>query len=214
MIGGDTSLQVRRARGGDAQSASWVVERFTPALLAQARYRLGRLASPPCEPEDLVDDVWAVALGRLPEIGPDERRATPVLVAFLATTLLHLHNNLLRKMIRRRAETGARGRGETSDDDDRPSRLPDATAGVVTRAVRRETSGILAAEVLGLPEPDRDIVVLRALEQVPTREVASRLGLTEKAVSLRYNRALAKLRAALPESILREIDPDPEVQDP
>lgn len=205
----ETSIHVRRAREGDAGSVSWVIERFTPALLAQARYRLRRLSAPPCEPEDLVGDVWAVALPRLPEVGAEDRRATPVLVAFLSATLLNLHNNLLRKVIRRAGGHEASG-GSSSDDARSPSRIPAETAGVVTKAVQHETAGLLDGLLLALPEVDRDIVVLRAIEQTPTKDVAARLGLTGKAVSLRYNRALAKLRDALPRSFLSDLAPDPE----
>src|SRR5262245_40615244 len=36
-----TSIHVQRAKHGDEASLDWIVRRFTPLLLAQARYRLG-----------------------------------------------------------------------------------------------------------------------------------------------------------------------------
>ena len=36
-----TTLHVRQAVAGDLDSQSWIIERFTPLLLAQARYRSG-----------------------------------------------------------------------------------------------------------------------------------------------------------------------------
>ena len=37
-----TTFHVRRAREGDAPSLEWIVNRFAPVLLANARYRLGK----------------------------------------------------------------------------------------------------------------------------------------------------------------------------
>ena len=57
-----TTFHVRRAREGDAPSLEWVVNRFAPVLLANARYRLGKGLSKIYDPEAIVNDVWAVAL--------------------------------------------------------------------------------------------------------------------------------------------------------
>ena len=141
-----TSLQVRRARQGESRSIAWVVERFTPLLRAQARYRLGPSLSRHVDPTDLVHDVWAVALAALPELEGNASRATPTLVAFLSKTLLLRVNELTRRRIRdesRRAEEGT----------DPLSTLPDETRGIVTRVVAGERPGI-AAELIA-EHPDR-----------------------------------------------------------
>jgi len=81
----DTTLHVRRAKGGDRDSLAWLADRFSPLLLAQARYRLrGRLARW-VQPEDVVQDVWAVALPALPGLEASDGRETPVVLKFLAT---------------------------------------------------------------------------------------------------------------------------------
>ena len=61
--GGDkTTVHVRRAISGDSQSLAWIVARLTPLLIAQAHYRLGTKLRTRYEPEDIVQDSFAVAL--------------------------------------------------------------------------------------------------------------------------------------------------------
>ena len=61
-----------------------------------------------------------------------------------------------------------------------------------------------------LDELDRAVVVLRAIEQNPNRDVAALLGLTPNAVSLRYNRVRKRLAEELPDSVFGELPDDVE----
>lgn len=199
----ETSLHLRRARAGDAEAAGWLIARLHPLLLAQARLRLsGRLAAQ-CDPEDLVADAWVVALPRLATLPERDDRATPVLLRFLGTTLVQLANNLARKAARRAIGPGPREAEERPEDA-----APDPTRGVVTRAVRRETGGRALAELDALDPIDREIVILRGVEQVPGAEVAARMGISANAVSLRYRRALTRLRERLAGAVFDELPDD------
>ena len=97
-----TTIHVRRAREGDLRSVAWLVEKFSPLLLANARYRLGPRLVTIYEPQDVVTDVWMVALPRLGSLSERDARFTPVLVKFLSTTLLFKVNKVIDKHIRRR----------------------------------------------------------------------------------------------------------------
>lgn len=194
-----TSLHVRRARRGDAGSLAWVVERFTPLLLAQARYRLRGPLGRACEPEDLVQDVWAVALPALPTLEPREGREAPVVLRFLATTLLNRANELARRALRRGPPASAPA----------PDALPAETRGAFSRVERDEACALLVAAIDELEGLDRDVLVLRAIEQHANHEVAALLGATPNAVSQRYRRVLADLRRRLPGSLLDEVEDDP-----
>ena len=57
-----------------------------------------------------------------------------------------------------------------------------------------------------LPEPLREVLVLRGIEQMPNGEVARRLELSDSAVTRRFQAALQQLREALPDSVFDEID--------
>ncbi len=193
-----TTLQVRRALGGDRPSLEWVVERFSPLLLAQARYRLGSQLAGRCEPEDVVNDVWIRVLPQLGGVAPREGRLTPVVVRFLSTTLLRQVNNLMRKRA-----VGALGT-EGAEQDPIQSLAEDAR-GPMTEVVAREGQGLVLASIEALPESDREIVILRAIEQHSNQDVAELLGIAPNTAAQAYRRALQKLRDRLPGSVFDDL---------
>jgi len=201
-----TTQHVRRALGGHAESVDWIVARFSPLLLAQASYRLPREVRAWCEPEDLVNETWIVALPRLDRIACRDGRFTPTLVRYLSSTLLHLANNIARKHIRREAGRRASPPGHdevtTGDPNDR---LAADQVGVVTRAVHRERRSRVMACLEELAPKDREVILLRGIEQQSSQVVALLLGLTPEAVAMRYSRALKRLRERLPSSVFHEL---------
>jgi len=201
-----TTLHVRRALGGRAESLDWIVARFSPLLLAQASYRLPREVRAWCEPEDLVNETWIVALPRLDRIECRDGRFTPTLVRYLSSTLLNLANNIARKHIRgeSRRRASLPGAGETTAGDP-ADRLAADQVGVVTQAVHREREGRVMACLEELDPKDREVILLRGIEQQSSQVVALLLGLTPEAVAMRYARALERLRERLPSSVFHEL---------
>lgn len=196
-IGDDaTTLHVGRARRGDLESLGWLVERLSPLLLAQARWRLGPRLARYVDPEDLVQEAWAVALPRLGSLEAPAGRATPALVRFLSTTVLQLVNNGMRKQARR---------SPGPEVDPAWSALAAETRGVVTRLTRGEAAEALSAAVESLEEDERALVVMRGIEQLDNATVAEHLGISPNAASLRYGRALARLRERFPGSALEDL---------
>ncbi len=68
-----------------------------------------------------------------------------------------------------------------------------------TAAVRHELQRRMEQAVAGLDEDDREVILMRHYEQLSNQEVATALGLTEAAASMRHLRAVRKLREALTE---------------
>ncbi|MFO0935947.1 MAG: sigma-70 family RNA polymerase sigma factor [Gemmataceae bacterium] len=66
-----------------------------------------------------------------------------------------------------------------------------------TEAIRSELQRKLTDAVAELDENDRDIILMRHTEQLSNQDVAQALGLTEAAASMRYLRALRKLKTVL-----------------
>ena len=190
-----TTMHVHGACRGEANSVDWVVARFTPLLLAQARYRLrGRMASI-CDPEDIVNDVWLAVLPKLDRIQPRAGRQTPVLVAYLSKTVLNRVNTLVMKHLR----------GKPRATSDALSAMPAATQGVVSRAVRTERREAVSVAIEALEEADREVLVLGAIEQQPRDQLAATLGITTGALRVRLHRALKKLQQQLPGSVFDEL---------
>jgi RNA polymerase sigma-70 factor (ECF subfamily) len=66
-----------------------------------------------------------------------------------------------------------------------------------TAALRKELQSRFQTVLRALDEDDREIILMRHFEQLSNQEVASTLGLTEPAASMRHLRALRKLRELL-----------------
>ncbi len=200
-----TTIHVRRAVAGDEQSCGWIVEHFTPALLLQGEYRLRGVACRNDDVEDLVQDVWAITLPRLPHLSARNGRWTPVLVKFLSTTLLQRANYFLRRFLRDVTRKREAARTDGFDASSEASESPDETNGVSKRIADRELFALIREAIAHLGPRDREVVVLRGIEQLPNGEVARMLDLTPAAVTQRYRRALQHLRAALPRSVFAYI---------
>ena len=187
-----TTIHVRRAKGGDHESLAWLAHRFSPLLLAQASYRLRGRACTWVQPEDVVQDVWAIALPALDGLEPREGRETPVLLKFLSTTLLYRVNDLMRQQIRHRGRSGL-----STDSTPSLSQLPAESQGAMSRAADAEEYQRVVEAIDELPDDDRIVMVLRGIEQHSNQKAAEILDLTPNAVSLRFNRVLEKLRGRL-----------------
>jgi RNA polymerase sigma-70 factor (ECF subfamily) len=202
-----TSLHVRRAIDGDGSSLGWLVERLSPALHMQARYRLRGPVSTWCDPADLVQDVWAIALPRLPDLVVRDGRMTPVLVRFLSTTLLHRVNRLIEDYLRGdrpRRDSSSVG-GGTGQGLDPAARSRDGVSACVGRA---ELQATVREAIEALSDDDRHVVVLRGIEQMSNNKVAEILGCQPSAATMRYQKALQRLRQKLPGSVFAELPGD------
>jgi RNA polymerase sigma-70 factor (ECF subfamily) len=67
------------------------------------------------------------------------------------------------------------------------------------RATQRELAQRITECIAMLEPRDQDILMMRHFEQLSNQEVASILGLTEPAASMRYLRALKRLRTVIQE---------------
>ncbi len=154
-------------RRGDADALGAAYHRHAPGLLLLARRLLGSMA----EAEDVVQDLF-VGLPEALERYEDRGRFE----GWLRTLVARLALMRLRSGRRRRES---------------PLELAPVLA---TR--QREPDGALTLSALlaALPEEQRVVVVLKAIEGYSHAEVAALLGIRRNAAEVRYHRALARLR--------------------
>lgn len=183
-----TSVVLHEAIAGNEDSLNEVIRRFTPYLLFQAQRLCASGRADLVEPEDLVALTWATVLPRLSELEERDGRLSPVIMRFLATSLLHLYNNARRRSLRRRV---------TSPGSNALQDVPDSTRGIISRALIRERSSNLLDEMRALPAADQEIILLVGLQQVSPEEVEASLGIKWESARRRYTRALARLRERL-----------------
>ena len=197
-----TSLHVHRAIDGDSESMSWLIARLNPLLIAQARWRLGPELRRTCDPADLVHEAWLVMLPRLDSLPPRDGRMTPVMLSFLSTTILRKAQNLLRREARRRVHSID---GIGGDDEAKAFDLGGPQSEVISAVIRREAGNQVRDALEELSEQDREVIVLRGIEQHDSDEVAEMLGLPRNSMYKRYTRALKRLRERLPDSVFGEL---------
>lgn len=150
-----TSLCIAGAVAGDAADRDRLIERFSPVLLAQARFRMQHVRG--AEPEDVVQETWVQALPKLRDLTPRDHRWTPVVLKFLTVILLRTVNDLMRRNLRRRGGNVGLGGipgGDASAVD--PLRQVDAPwTGIITRLARRDRADALQAALQDLPAEER-----------------------------------------------------------
>lgn len=71
----------------------------------------------------------------------------------------------------------------------------DARPAIAERIGQREKIELLIEAIDALPSRCRDVVILRKLQLLPQREVAARLGISEKGVEVQLARGLTRCRA-------------------
>ena len=201
-----TSVHVQRAIHGERESVAWLVAHFQPLVEAQVRLRLGRHASPE-DVEDLVAELWLVALRRLADIQPRNGRHAPVLVRFLGTTTLQICNNFLRKRIRRGVTGATPGKSTHDASESRPQfdAFPRDSTGVVSQVFLLEVRDRIRRCLEELTPAKRDVLVLRIMEQRTNQEIAEILKLEPNTVAVRYRRALEDMRTRLPAGVFDDL---------
>ncbi len=183
-----------------------MIRRFEGCLLWQARHHLeaGRFGF--LQPEDLVQETWAVVyrkLDVLEELLDDGRRVTPRLMKYLSTTLLQLHMNHSRREARSKQWKQSPERSSTSTDA--IAALPDRAQDVVSRIGQRETVDQVYESISELSDEDRKIVILRGIECAPLAVVGSLLDMKPDTVSKRFHRSVARIRASVPDSVFDDL---------
>jgi RNA polymerase sigma-70 factor (ECF subfamily) len=140
------------------------------------------LSRNPSMAEDLVQETYVRALSARHRAAPEEN-----LRGWLFTILRNVWRNEVR---RRRPEALDDGRALAET-------LPAGGDGPEESLERRETGGRLRQAIEGLPEPFREVVVLRFVQDFSYREVAEVLGCPAGTVMSRLARARALLRKEL-----------------
>jgi RNA polymerase sigma-70 factor (ECF subfamily) len=192
----DTENLIGRAAAGESAAREELLTRYRERLRRAIALRLDPRLVARVDASDVVQEVMAEAAGKLSEYLQHQPLPFYAWLRQLALErLVQLHRRHVRAEKRSvvREEPGSpevayEARLELAD------RLLGA-GGTPLAAVLRDELRRRVHEVLGrLPALDREVLVLRHLEQLSTRESAAALGVTEGAVKTRHLRALRRFR--------------------
>jgi RNA polymerase sigma-70 factor (ECF subfamily) len=196
---GDTELLLRRAGTGDRVARDQLLDRFRHRLRQAVAYRLDRRLAARVDPSDVVQDALADAIGKLE--GFLRERPLPFypwLRQLALERLVELHRRHVQAQ--KRSVTREAGRPLPLTDESTATlaeRLVAVGAGPVGEVLRDELRDRVQAALTRLPDRDREVLVLRHLEQLSVREMAAVLGVREGAVKTRHLRALQRFRDLL-----------------
>lgn len=130
--------------------------------------------------EDLAQAVFADATARLHQLEHED-----------SSVLAWLYTVARRRLVDR-ARAAARGQGTLASLD-----------GVRAQPVEEvleygaQLGVLIGASIRGLPEGQRQVVVMKLLEGRPFAEIAERMGVSEAACKMRFSRGLESLRSEL-----------------
>jgi RNA polymerase sigma-70 factor (ECF subfamily) len=195
----DTEELLRRTSGGDPDARSALLDRHRRRLRRMIACRMDPRLAARFDPSDVVQEAIAEADRRLDDYL--HKRPVPFypwLRQLAWDRLVEQHRRHLRaqrrSVLREQAE---------------PLALPDASAAQLVDQLlahgespsagpqRAEVQKRVRRALAALAEPDREVLVLRYLEQLSAREVGAVLGLNEAAAKKRALRALQRLRKLL-----------------
>jgi RNA polymerase sigma-70 factor (ECF subfamily) len=187
----DLSLDiVRRIQAGDDSGWEDLYLTYRDSLLFSIRCRLGARLRAHVASEDILHSVVKDALGELQRF---EHRGPGALRHYL-------HACVLNKIRNKAAYHDALKRGGAVPlSDSLAARIPSARAGaLVYRDAERYER--LEAGLARLPEPMREVVLLRLVEGLSNAEAAVVLGKSVEATSKSFHRALARLGSLVGEA--------------
>lgn len=202
----DTDQLIQQVGQGDATAGDQLLDRFRGRLRQMVAVRLDRRLAARVDPSDVVQEVLAEAAGKLAGYAADPPIPFfPWLRQMAWERLVKIHE----QHIQARKRTALR---EQAWDHALPGKSAMQLARHLVapgtspshRAVREELYGRVRSALDQLGERDREVLVLRYLEQLSVKEVAIVLQISESAVATRHLRALQRLRNLLGDDFFAE----------
>jgi RNA polymerase sigma-70 factor (ECF subfamily) len=190
-----TQVLIDRAHEGDEAARQQLLERYRDYLRRMVAVRLDRRMAARVDASDVVQETLVEAARRL----DDYLRERPL--PFYGW-LRQLAGERIIDTHRRHVTTQRRSVTRERRDPD----LPDASADQLVQRLfadhtspsnhlmRQERHERLKAALASLPQRDREVLVMRHLEQLSTAEIAAMLEISEPAVKSRLLRALIRMR--------------------
>ena len=171
---------VDRARQADPAATAALLARLRPGIVRYCRARLGRVGGAYTTADDVAQEVCLALLRAVPRYR-DEGRP---FAAFVYGIAAHKVADAQRAAVRDPEPAPV----DTLADH------PDAAPGPEQQAVRTDVARRLSGLLAQLPEPQREIILLRVAVGLPADEVGAIVGMSAPAVRVAQSRALARLR--------------------
>jgi RNA polymerase sigma-70 factor (ECF subfamily) len=195
----DTEELLRRAGTGDRSAVGRLLERHRGRLRQMVAVRIDPRLATRIDPSDVVQEALAEASQKLPAYLQDRPMPFyPWLRQIAWQRLVHLHTRHIEAQ--KRTVTREHRYGLALSDQSAMQLVDLVTASGTSpseRVIRREMRDRVRRALGALGPQDREVLILRHLEQLTIREIAAVLGIGEAAAQSRYRRAVERLHDQL-----------------
>jgi RNA polymerase sigma-70 factor (ECF subfamily) len=171
---------LQRARQADPDATASLLAQLRPGIVRYCRARLGRVGGAYTTADDVAQEVCLALLRAMPRYR-DEGRP---FAAFVYGIAAHKVADAQR----------AAARDAATAPVDALADRADAAPGPEQQALRTDLARRLSELLDQLPEPQREIILLRVAVGLPADEVGAIVGMSAPAVRVAQSRALARLR--------------------
>ena len=202
-IDDQTETLLAGARAGDADAVNKLLEKHRRSVRRLVEMRLDRKVQQRVDVSDVVQDVMVEASGRLDKYLDDPVMAFHLWIRQIAWDRIidtYRRHRVSAKRNMDREQPIAVPAGSDRSTMELAVQLCDPALTPATAATQREIAGKVESVIELLNEQDREIILMRHYEHLSNLEIAEVLKLNPPAASMRYLRALRRLRQLLTEN--------------
>lgn len=188
------------AQEGDPRAIGELLDRHRDSLRRMVTARLDRKLQARVDASDIVQDVMIEANRRLADYLRDPRLPFHLWLRQMAKDRMidaHRRHRLAARRSLDREQSLQRPATVDASTLDLAAQIWDQELTPASAAVRHELEQRFQRALDELNEMDRDVVLMRHVEHLSNQEVALALGLSDSAASMRYLRAMRRLRKVL-----------------
>lgn len=200
--GEHTEELLNGARAGSDDAKGQLLNRHRDALHRMVELRLDRKIQQRVDASDIVQEVMIEANRRLNKYLADPVMPFHLWLRQMAKDRIidahRRHRGSVKRSVDREQAMAARA-GLDRSTMELAAQLCDPEMTPAAAATMQELQRRFQAALETMDDQDREVVLMRHFEQLSNQEVASTLGLTEPAASMRYLRAIRKLKKMLAE---------------
>jgi RNA polymerase sigma-70 factor (ECF subfamily) len=197
-----TETLLGAARKGDSEAVNRLLEKHRAPIRRLVELRLDRKVQRRVDVSDVVQDVMIEASGRLEKYLSDPSMAFHLWLRQIAWDRIidtYRRHRVSAKRNMDREQPMAAPSGPDQSTMELAIQLCDPGMTPATAATQREIAVHVEEAINKMNDQDREIILMRHYEHLSNLEIAEVLGLNPPAASMRYLRALRRLRETLQE---------------
>jgi|UniRef100_A0A7C4LKG5 RNA polymerase sigma-70 factor (ECF subfamily) len=196
----DEQRLVNRIIRGDRTALAELYTLYRPRLWRMVNFRLDPRLRGRVDPDDILQDAWVNAVSRINHFVTDASRSSFIWFRLIVQqTLVDVHRRHLGADKRSAARERPLSQGWHADSTSTSLafHLQAHLTSPSSAVVKNELAQQLDAVLQGMSDIDREVLALRHFEQLSNAETALVLDMSEQAASIRYVRALQRLKKVL-----------------